>query len=76
MRAKEPQRPSQTTNVVLAGVVVAEPLVRGLERERVINSSNRVSSRFGPSSVQRGSGSVKGIPIFGKSSGRSGLHTT
>src|SRR3990172_694201 len=62
MRAGEPCRPSQTTDVVLAGFVVAEPLVKSLKRLRVIDSRHRMSDICHPPSISPGAGGMKGIP--------------
>jgi hypothetical protein len=43
---------------------VAEPIVYRLERRRVINSSDPMSSSFHPPRIPRGPGAAKGIPIF------------
>src|SRR5271166_6407418 len=64
MRAGELPRPSQTTDIVSATFVVAEPLVHRSEGLRVINSSGGMSVLFHPPSISPPAGGMKGIPSF------------
>ena len=65
MAADESVRPSQTPNVIAAGLVTAEPFVHRLECLRIINPRHRRSCIFHPTSITPGNEGEIQLALYG-----------